>query len=112
MAGVKGKKPPKCFSNLPPEEAEAIRKKGREASAKIRAERKTLKEELKALLSVADKNGVTENTKISIALIKKAVGGDVKAFEVIRDTIGEKPVDRQEVASIDLSWFKDNEETK
>ena len=29
--------------------------------------------------------------KISIALIEKALTGDVRAFETIRDTIGEKP---------------------
>ena len=29
-----------------------------------------------------------------MALIEKAQSGDTKAFEVIRDTIGEKPVDK------------------
>lgn len=31
---------------------------------------------------------------ICLALIEKAQDGDTKAFEVIRDTIGEKPVDK------------------
>ena len=29
--------------------------------------------------------------KISFSLIQEALGGNVKAFETIRDTIGEKP---------------------
>jgi hypothetical protein len=31
---------------------------------------------------------------VTLALIEKAMSGDTKAFEVIRDTIGEKPVDK------------------
>lgn len=53
------------------------------------AKRKTLKEELMLLLS----QGNTQN-KMSLALIEKALKGDTKAFEIIRDTIGEKPVDK------------------
>lgn len=60
------------------------------ASGKARRARKTLKEELLLLLA----SGNTQN-KISLALIKKALNGNIKAFEVIRDTIGEKPVDKQ-----------------
>lgn len=33
---------------------------------------------------------------VSAALVVKASMGDVKAFEVIRDTIGEKPIERVE----------------
>ena len=38
-------------------------------------------------------------TLLFAALIKKAANGDTKAFEVIRDTIGEKPTDKQEITS-------------
>lgn len=55
------------------------------------AKRKTLKEELLLLLS----QGNTQE-KISLALISKALNGDTKAFEVIRDSIGEKPTDKIE----------------
>ena len=37
----------------------------------------------------------TQN-KINEALLLKALNGDTKAFEVIRDTVGEKPVDKVE----------------
>jgi hypothetical protein len=53
------------------------------------AKRKTLKEELLLLLS---QNNTQE--KMSLSLISKALNGDTKAFEIIRDTIGEKPIDK------------------
>nr|DAJ74772.1 MAG TPA: hypothetical protein [Caudoviricetes sp.] len=73
-------------------EARENGKKGGQASARKRKEKKALKEELLLLLS----KGQTQ-TKISLALIDKALKGDVKAFEVIRDTIGEKPTDKQQI---------------
>lgn len=71
-------------------EAREKGKKGGIKSGEVRRERKALKEELLLLLSTGD-----TQKKLSLALIEKAMNGDVKAFEVIRDTIGEKPVDKQ-----------------
>lgn len=70
-------------------ERKEIAKKGAEAANKKKAERKTLKEELLLLLQ---ENKMQEN--ISLALLEKAKSGDTKAFEVIRDTIGERPVEQ------------------
>lgn len=81
---------------LTSEEAREIGKKGGKASAKARQERKALKDELLLLLS----NGDTQK-KVSLALIEQAKNGNTKAFEVIRDTIGEKPIDKVET---DLSF--------
>lgn len=67
-------------------ERKEIAKKGAEATNKIKAERKTLREELLMLLEQED-----YQKKISLSLISKALTGDTKAYEVIRDTIGEKP---------------------
>ena len=44
-----------------------------------------------------DTSGFTVAEYIGLAQVVKAVGGDTKAFEVIRDTVGEKPVDKQEM---------------
>lgn len=71
------------------EEARKNGKKGGIASGKARAERKALKEELLLLLS----EGNTQK-KISLSLIQQALDGNTKAFEVIRDTIGEKPIEK------------------
>lgn len=74
---------------LSTEEARKIGRKGGLASAKARQQRKSLKEELLLLLQNDD-----IQKKISVALIERAMTFDTmgnKAFEVIRDTIGEKP---------------------
>lgn len=73
-------------------EQREIAKKGGIKSGEKRRERKALKEELLLLLSTGD-----TQKKLSVALIEKAMSGDVKAFEVIRDTIGEKPTDKQQL---------------
>lgn len=79
------------------EQAREAGRKGGLRSAARRASRKTLREELLALLAEqrADKKGnmVQVQTAISVALIKSAMGGSIRAYEVIRDTIGEKPLD-------------------
>ena len=59
--------------------------KGGKISGKKRAERKKLKEELLFLLSTGDCQ-----QKICLSIIDLALNGNIKAFEVIRDTIGEK----------------------
>ena len=77
------------------------RKRGRKgglASGEARRKRKTLKEELLLMLS----EGETQKS-VTLALIEKAMSGDTKAFEVIRDTIGEKPVDKVMIADVDQS---------
>lgn len=75
------------------EEQREIARMGGIASGKARRERKTLKEELLLLLSQGD-----TQEKISLSLIKQALDGNTKAFEIIRDTVGEKPKEE-----IDLS---------
>lgn len=86
MPNVKNLKPVKSTK-----EARERGKKGGIASGKARKKRKALKEELLLLLS----QGNTQE-KISLSLIKEAMKGNTKAFEVIRDTIGEKPMDKLE----------------
>lgn len=84
MANEQNLKPVKTTS-----EARAKGRVGGIKSGEARRKRKTLKEELLLLLS----QGKTQE-KMSLALVEKAMNGDTKAFEVIRDSIGEKPVDK------------------
>lgn len=74
-------------------EARERGKKGGIKSGEVRAKKKTLKEELIVLLEtkIEDK---TIQEKISFSLIQEALKGNVKAFETIRDTIGEKPIEQ------------------
>ena len=79
------------------EQAREAGRKGGLKSAEKRAARKTLREELCALLAddVKIKGGGTMNAQVamSTALLQAAIKGNVRAYEVIRDTIGEKPVE-------------------
>lgn len=92
-----------------PAEARERGRKGGKASAAKRAERKTFREGLLLLLNepLKDKAGnVTDNTTqdaIIAALVKRAANGDTRAFEMIRDTIGEKPVQDVTVRTGDFS---------
>lgn len=60
--------------------------------------RKTLREELLYLLS----DGQTQ-TSLSVALINEGLKGNTRAFEIIRDTIGEKPVEKVAIADVEQS---------
>ena len=75
------------------DEQKQIATMGGKASGKARREKKLLKDTLEMLLELKDKKGITGQDKICLALYKRACGGDTKAFEVIRDTTGQKPVD-------------------
>lgn len=74
-----------------PEERKEIAKKGAEATNKLLKERKTLAEELLLILSQGD-----TQQRISTALIEKCLSGDIRAFETLRDTIGEKCTEKIE----------------
>ena len=77
-------------------EQREIAKAGGRASGESRRKRKSLREQLEILLE----NGNTQES-IAVALVEKAMSGDVRAFEVLRDTIGEKPVDKVVTAEVD-----------
>lgn len=82
-------------------EAREKGQKGGIASGKARAEKKLLKETLEILLNMENEETGTDNqTQIGIALLKEALKGNVKAFEVIRDTLGQKPTDKQEISGL------------
>lgn len=75
-----------------------------------------MREDLLTLLKeeITDKNsGRTMGTQaaMSAALIKQALSGNTKAYEIIRDTIGEKPVEKVE-QMIDVDYRKSVEYVK
>ena len=78
------------------EEQKKIATLGGVKSGEARRKKKLLRQELEILLDITDKNNKTIQEKICFALIKKASEGDTKAFEIIRDTIGQKPIERIE----------------
>ena len=56
-----------------------------------------------------NETGETVQHAISVALIQKALQGDTKAFEIIRDTIGEKPAEKVMLAEIDQNTIDEVE---
>lgn len=71
---------------------------GGKKSGEARRQKKVLRERLAALLETKHGDMDTADA-LALALIEKGLAGDVRAFEVIRDTIGEKPTDKVETAS-------------
>ena len=70
------------------------------ASAAVRREKRTMREIAEIILSknVTTSDGVvTRKYAILAKVIDKALKGNLPAAEFIRDTIGEKPTDKQEV---------------
>ena len=99
MANEKNLRP--FTSNQSREEAKKNGSKGGKASGKAKQERKTFREGLLLLLNEpilkdGKPSGKITQDAIIAGLVKRAINGDTRAFEMIRDTIGEKPV--QEVA--------------
>lgn len=88
--------------NLRTPTTEQARERGRKggiASAKARAEKKQLKELLELALSQPSEivEGEDNYTAITAALVQKAIQGDTKAYEVIRDTLGQKPKEQMDM---------------
>ena len=82
----------------PKERSELARKAGK-ASGKARRQRKEFRELLELALSQpnAENPDVDNWTVATAALLQKAMGGDVRAWEVMRDTLGQKPVEETRV---------------
>ena len=94
------------FNERTESEQRAIATSGGIASGEARRKRKSLKEEL--LLMLEDEE---VQKSVTIALINQAQKGNVKAYEMIRDTIEEKPVDKVQSTQtiVDMSKFSTEE---
>lgn len=93
------------------EEQREIAKKGGIKSGQTRARNKMLKDILAMLLAKKTPDqDITNEEAMCLALIQRAIEqGDPKAFETIRDTLGQKPTEsvRNEVeGGIVFEWGK------
>ena len=95
------------FDKLSQDEVKKLASKGGVNSGKARRQRRLLRDTIEQYLSINTSDGKTYEDEIVLALIKSAKDGDTKAFEVIRDTIGQKPVD-QIKAEIETPVFKND----
>lgn len=92
--------------NLKPVRSKSeARKRGKQGginSGKARRKKKELKELLEMALSQEHFAEEDNYTAITVALIRKALTGDVRAYEVIRDTLGQKPTEKYEMSTSDI----------
>ena len=100
---------------LSTEEAREIGKIGGQRSGETRRMKKTLKEQMELLLSLPVKDESTKGfieslgidpdvidnaTAITLSMYQEALKGNTKAYELIRDTIGEKPTDKLSIEEV------------
>ena len=90
--------------------------KGGHASQISQRRKKLLRDYLIELMdkqnpSVVDENGdpVTNAALMAIRAVEAATNGDWKAFELVRDTAGQKPVERMVIADVDAETLADVE---
>ena len=95
------------FADLPADERKAIAQRAGRKSGESRRKRRKLRDELVLMLSEKD-----TQKALCAALIGAAMQGSVRAFVVIRDTIGEKPVDALKVSGDRLGDLTDDQRDK
>lgn len=92
------------------EEARERGRNGGIASGKARRAKKELRECLNELLereySGSDGRTMSGAELVSVKLFMKARDGDIRAFEVLRDTVGQKPVERVETVEINQETYE------
>ena len=82
-------------------EARANSRKGGIASGKARREKAEFKKLIEIALEQEYKDGMTNAEALVLSMLTKALEGDTKAFEILRDTAGQKPIDKIEVGVAD-----------
>ena len=110
-------------SERTPSEVRENARKGGIKSGETRRRKKEMRERLEILLSMPIKDGkgatidkiksfgelkgknITVEDAVLIAFTQKALKGDIQASTFLRDTIGEKPTDKQQIQNIDTTWF-------
>jgi len=106
------------FNMMPEEKRKEICRKGAEAVNALHGEKKTARQSLERILTIKatpeiiaqaelsdelaeklrrDNPNATLYDLIQLVAVGRAVSGNMKAYELIRDTHGDKPVDKVEV---------------
>lgn len=92
------------------EEAVKNGRKGGVASGEARRKKKLMREAFEELLEkqYTDSQGtpIDGTSALAAKVFKQAMDGDLKAFEIIRDTTGQKPVERVETVEISPETYE------
>lgn len=103
----------RSLADLPPEEHKALSAKGGHARKAALDRKKSLRLALEELLTsdVKLKNGGTKSGAEALAakLFERGLNGDVRAFETIRSTVGQDPVQKVMVADVDQATIEEVE---
>lgn len=91
--------------------------KGGKASAEARRRKRDLRIALESLLESEvkkkDLKGKEKNMTVAEAMsleqVRKALKGDSKAYEIVRDSSGQKPIDKIQVAEVDADVISEVE---
>ena len=90
------------------DETREIGKKGGIASGEARRRKRDIRLAVEALLErdYKGKDGkiLSGAEAITVKQMEKALKGDTKAFEVLRDTAGQKPIEKVEQVNIDVEY--------
>lgn len=96
------------FTERSESEVRELNRKGGIKSGEARRAKRDIRKALEALLEkdYKDKSGNVMSGTEAIALkqMEKAMKGDTRAFEIIRDTVGQKPVEKVEQVNIDMEY--------
>ena len=97
-------------SERSPKEVRENGAKGGIKSGEVRRRKRDLKLAMQALLEADVKDKRTGEVMsgaeaIALAQYRKAMKGDAKAFELVRDTSGQKPVEKVEQVNIDGEYL-------
>ena len=94
------------FDSLTAEERREKARNAGIASGEARRKKKELKEYLEILMSRdagrdSSGNKITSAEAMAITAVKAAMNGDWRAWELVRDTAGQKPVEKVMIAEVD-----------
>lgn len=81
-------------SERTPQQLKEMTSKAGKASGEARREKKLFQNAVLAALQAKNENGKTLLEEIVAAQIKRAMKGDTRAFDSLRDTSGEKQTDK------------------
>lgn len=97
------------------DEARALGEKGGIASGEARRRKRDIRIALEMLLEkdfIDEKGNEGSGAELmALKMFEKAIGGDTKAFELVRDTAGQKPIEKVSVESEATEKFAEVLET-
>ena len=91
-------------------EQREIAKKGGKASGEARRRKRKLKELLEIALEQKTNGGETKAEFMTNMLVEQAMAGNTKAYRLIRDTLGQAPVQKIQTSEVDPEVVKEVEE--